>query len=135
MVWPIDTSKLPVNHCSHSTAFHVLNRKVCATCGKVCGTRRDGKTASQAELASRATTQCKQRWYVITDGRKRSEGLVVAVTASAVQVNGALRSINDFCLSSVSPSVCVCVCARARVCMCVCVGGLQSLNQSMWWTP
>ena len=58
----IDTSTLPVNHCSQPTAFGDLNRKAHGTRRKACWTRTDGNTASHAELTSRPTAQCKQCW-------------------------------------------------------------------------
>ena len=74
-----DTPTLPVNHCSQSSAFRALNRKACGTC-------KDGKTASQAKVASQATVHHIQCWYIATDGRKQSEGLVIVVP-STVQMN------------------------------------------------
>ena len=81
------TSMQPVNHCSQSIAFSALNRKARGTCRKACGTRRDRKTASQAELASRGITQHKKCCHIITDGRKKNEGLIIVVLASADQMN------------------------------------------------
>ena len=45
--------------------------------------------------SNRATRQCRQCWHIVTDGRKKSEGLIIAVLASAVWMSDALRSIEQ----------------------------------------
>ena len=74
-------------HVEHTKKSRGTHRKSRGTRRKVRGTRRDGETASPAESQSRATTQGKQCWHIVTDGRKQSEGLVIAVLASAVWMN------------------------------------------------
>ena len=74
-----DTSPLPVNHCSHSTAFDALNRKA-------RGTRGDRKTALQAEEQHDVNSV----GHIVTDGRKKARG-----SCSAVRVNDAPRSMKD----------------------------------------
>ena len=64
------------------------------------GTQWDGKqhvehTGTGNSLASPATTQREQCWHIVTDGRKQSEGLVIAVLASVVRVNDAPRNTKE----------------------------------------
>ena len=70
---PIDASTLPVNHGSQPIAFGALSRKARGTSRKARRTGRDGEMALQAELGSRATTQRKQCWHIVTDGRKKKK--------------------------------------------------------------
>ena len=77
----IDTSELPVNHCSQSTAFGALNRKA-------HGTHRDGKIALQAKQQHNVNSA--DALLLMTE---KSKGLVIGVLVSALGMNTASRSI------------------------------------------
>ena len=99
-----------------STAFGALNRKA-------RGTRRDGKTALQAEQqhnVNSAETKREQYWHTVLMAEK-SEELVLAVLASASLMNEAPRSVKElpFPISQAETKV----------------GGLQRLVQSVWSAP
>ena len=48
------------------------------------------------DLPSQITTQCEQCWHIVTDGRKQTQGLVIAVLASAILMNDAPRNKKEF---------------------------------------
>ena len=73
---PIDTPTLPVNHCNQSSAFGALKRKA-------RGTRRDETTSYRGEKQHNVNSA----GHTVTDGRYKSEGLVIAVLACAVRMN------------------------------------------------
>ena len=65
------------------------------------------KQGWEDSLVSRATTQCEQCWhmYIVIDSRKKRERLITAVSASAVLINDASRSIKELpfsCFPSLS---------------------------------
>ena len=58
---PIDTATLPVSHCSQSTAFPALNRKVRGTRRKVRGTRRKARGTRRRARGTRRRARGARR--------------------------------------------------------------------------
>ena len=98
----IDTSAMPVNHCSQSTAFGALNRKhVEHAENHMERTEKHVKHAGKGKRPRKPSSKAEQQRNVNSAGTsllmvEKIEGLIIAVLARAGRLNDAPRSITNF---------------------------------------